>query len=164
MAQQSRLELGLRLSSRPDSHIACNARYYSVLGEFRRNLKRIVLKKSGIVPDRQSLRELITLLASNETNSTRIKLVFNRARLQRGELLSLKTVAEGAKGNVDRLVQRKDRGHILGDSRVRDFLEKLSLVFMLILHWPTATPQTLWARMLRKVRAPSQASRLRCSA
>ena len=39
----------------------------------------------------------------------------------------------------------------------------LNLVFMLILHWPTATPQTLWARMLRKVRAPSQVVICDCS-
>src|SRR5947207_2377849 len=39
---------------------------------------------------------------------------------------------------------------------VRGFLEKLNLVFILNLHWPAPTPQALWARMLRKVRAPSQ--------
>src|SRR5437762_286798 len=52
----------------------------------------------------------------NESNSLRIKFVVDRTGLQRGELLSLKTVFEGAKGNVDRLIQRKDRGHIFGDS------------------------------------------------
>jgi hypothetical protein len=53
-------------------------------------------------------------------------------------------------------VESKSRATIARSNDVCGFLEKLNLVFILILEWPAATPQTLWARMLRKVRAPSQ--------
>jgi hypothetical protein len=50
-------------------------------------------------------------------------------------------------------IETKSKVTVARSNDVCDFLKKLNLVFMLILHWPTATPQTLWARMLRKVRA-----------
>src|SRR4029453_11113928 len=51
---------------------------------------------------------------------------------------------------VAHCIESKSKVAVARSNDVCGFLEKLNLVFILILHWPTATPQTLWARMLEK--------------
>jgi hypothetical protein len=59
-------------------------------------------------------------------------------------------------------IESKSNVAVATSNDVRGFLEKLNLVFMLIFHWPTATPQTLWARMLEK--CGHQVKVLKCDA
>src|SRR5438477_1790426 len=65
-------------------------------------------------------------------------------------------IHDASSAKVTLCIESKSNVAVASSNDVCDFLEKLNLVFMLILHWPAATPQTLWARMLGKVWAPSQ--------
>ena len=51
---------------------------------------------------------------------------------------------------VPHCIESKSKVAVASSNDVCGFLEKLNLVFILILEWPAATPQTLWAWMLEK--------------
>src|SRR5439155_23156089 len=65
-------------------------------------------------------------------------------------------IHDASSAKVALCIESKSKVAVARSNDVCDFLKKLNLVFMLILHWPTA-PKTCWRWMLGKVQARSQA-------